>query len=82
MGSKSFAASVGRVEPEIKMISYVYHFDVKTLAFVFSLLFGAAFAETDQSYDMVLRQGFTSLLARSVLDAGSGIDQVSISEMA
>jgi len=31
---------------------------------------------------MVLRQGFTSLLARSVLDAGSGLDQVSISEVA
>ena len=31
---------------------------------------------------MVLRQGYTSLLARSVLDAGSGIDQVSFSELA
>ena len=29
---------------------------------------------------MVLRQGFTSLLARSVLDGGSGLSQVSFCE--
>jgi len=47
---------------------------------LFSPAFPSRFAGTVKRQAMVLRQGFTSLLARSVLDAGSDLAQVSISE--